>query len=103
MHGALLSNVSDERAPGGAITMALCGRGEHEPPCPLAPHHTAVTREDDSVRLRILFATEPDKVDEVRERIDHALAGGDWSLIESGCARVEPGDRDHARRLLKTR
>ena len=31
---------ADIRAPGAAITVALCGHWEHEPPCPLAPHHT---------------------------------------------------------------
>jgi hypothetical protein len=102
-HQAALTTTGDERAPGGAITVALCGHWEHEPPCPLAPHHTAATREGDTVRLRVLFVTEPHHVDEVRKRIDDALAAGDWRLIESGCARVEASERDHARRLLKTR
>jgi hypothetical protein len=103
-HDAVLEMPSsaDERAPGGAITVALCGHWEHEPPCPLAPHHTAATREGDTLRLRILFATEPDRVDEVRRRIDDALATGDWRLVGSGCARIEAAERDHARRLLKS-
>ena len=36
----------DQRAPGGAITIELCGSTDHEPPCPFAvtailrrPHH----------------------------------------------------------------
>jgi hypothetical protein len=94
---------ADTRAPGGAVTAALCGHWEHEPPCPLAPHHTAVTADDDRLRLRILFATEPDRVDEVRERIDAALAAGDWRLVSSGCARIADTERDHARRLLRSR
>jgi hypothetical protein len=102
-HEAVLSAVGDERAPGAAITTALCGHWEHEPPCPLAPHHTGVAREGDTIRLRILFATEPDHVDEVRRRIDDALASGDWRLIESGCARIDASERDHARRLLRSR
>ena len=55
------------------------------------------------MRLRILFAVAPDRVDEIRARIDGALAAGEWQLLESGCAPVAPGERDHARRLLKTR
>ena len=102
-HQAVLIWEGDERAPGAAITVALCGHWEHEPPCPLAPHHTGVTREGDTLRLRILFATEPDHVDEVRRRIDDALAAGDWRLIESGCGRIDASERDHARRLLKSR
>ena len=58
---------------------------------------------DDPSRLRILFATEPHRVDEVRGRIDAALTAGDWQLIDSGCTRVEKTDRPHARRLLHTR
>ena len=102
-HTAVVISDGDERAPGGAITVALCGRVDHEPPCPLAPHHTAVTRAGDTLRLRVLFVTEPDRVDEVRRRIDEALAAGDWRLVESGRAGVEASERDHARRLLKTR
>src|SRR5580704_15625066 len=74
----------DERAPGAAITVALCGHWEHEPPCPVAPHNTdahrcedqrcadqrcadqscadqscADQRAGDQVRLRVLFAAEP--------------------------------------------
>ncbi len=43
VHEAILTMgaAGDERAPGAAITIALCGRLDHEPPCPLAPHHTA--------------------------------------------------------------
>ena len=102
-HHAVIITTGDEREPGAAITVALCGHWEHEPPCPLAPHHTAVTREGDTLRLRILFATEPDRVDEVRERIDDALSAGDWRLIESGRARIDDSERDHARRLVKSR
>ena len=104
-HDALLVMAAgaDDRAPGGAITTALCGHWEHEPPCPLAPHHTGSAREGDRLRLRILFATEPHRVDEVRGHIDAALAAGDWQLVSSGCAAIVPGERDHARRLLKSR
>ena len=48
---------ADIRAPGAAVTVELCGHWDHEPPCPLAPHHTAVERTGRDVRLRILFAT----------------------------------------------
>jgi len=92
----------DTGAPGAAITTALCGHWEHEPPCPLAPHHTGATRDGDRVRLRVLFATEPHRVDEVRRRIDGALAGGGWRLESSGCARIAAQERDHARRLLRS-
>jgi hypothetical protein len=91
---------TDDGAPGAAITTALCGHWEHEPPCPLAPHHTAATRDGDRLRLRVLFVTPPDREAEVRDRIDEALAAGDWDVVTSGCARLAQPERDHARRLL---
>ena len=104
-HDAVLEMPAeaDERAPGGAITVALCGHWEHEPPCPLAPHATGATRDGGTVRLRILYATEPHRVAEVRRRIDEALAAGEWQLVSSGCSRIESQERDHARRLVKSR
>jgi hypothetical protein len=101
-HQATLVPGPDTNAPGAAITTALCGHWEHEPPCPLAPHHIATHPDGDRLRLRILFATEPHRVDEVRARIDAALSTGDWRFIDSGCARLDDSERPHARRLLKT-
>jgi hypothetical protein len=107
----VMGDGGDDRAPGGAITVALCGALEHEPPCPVAAHHTAVRHDGDKLRLRILFATAPHRVDEVRERIDDALGTGAftgpdgrtvrWQLVRAGCVNVEQGERAHARRLLK--
>jgi hypothetical protein len=104
-HDAVLAMApeADLDAPGAAITTALCGHWRHDPPCPLAAHHTGVHRDGEQVRLRILFATEPHRVDEVRDRIDAALAAGEWRLVSSACARVAAGERDHARRLLRPR
>jgi hypothetical protein len=59
----------DVRAPGGAITVALCGNWEHEPPCPLAPHSTDAQRSGGQVRLRVLFAAEPTAEAEHAERL----------------------------------
>ncbi len=39
-----MATDGDSRAPGAAITVALCGRWDHEPPCPLSPHHTQADR-----------------------------------------------------------
>jgi hypothetical protein len=67
----------DPAAPGAAITVALCGHWDHEPPCPLAPHHTDTERgADGTVRLRVSFDAEPDREDEVRSLIGRALASG---------------------------
>ncbi|MCA2211949.1 hypothetical protein [Jidongwangia harbinensis] len=107
----VLAPDGDERAPGGAVTAALCGPGEHPPPCPLAAHHTAADRQGDELRIRILFATAPNRADEVRRRIDDALARGaftgpggqvtQWRTVRSGCVRLAEAERPHARRLLR--
>ena len=70
---------------------------EHEPPCPLAPHHTAASRNGEVLRLRMLFATEPERDVEVRQRIEQALRTG-WLtgpvgvVSESRFAGARPGE-----------
>jgi hypothetical protein len=103
---------ADSRAPGAAITVALCGHWEHEPPCPLAPHHTAAVRAGDEVRLRILFAAEAKLELEVRRAVDAALAGGEligpddvvtrWQLRATGPSVVLPHEAAHAGRLVSS-
>ena len=105
-----LAADGDDRAPGGAITVALCGSWSHEPPCPLAPHHTAAERSGREVTLRVLFAAAPDDEARVRTLIDGALTGGEgtdpdgvrtsWHLLRAGPSPVRPEERAHADRLL---
>ena len=112
-HEAVLAadTGTDERAPGGAITVALCGSPEHEPPCPLAPHHTRVERSEGERRVRTLFAAEPAEEHRVRALIDAALAGGStddpdgvrhtWRLTSSGPSAVHPEEQEDAARLAR--
>jgi hypothetical protein len=103
---------ADLRAPGAAITVALCGHWEHQPPCPLAPHHTRADRTGDDVHLRILFATEPSTETTVRDRIDAALSDGQlsgpdgvttlWQLHRSQSSEVHADELEHAERLIRT-
>jgi len=107
---------SDDRAPGAAVTLGLCGHLDHPPPCPLAAHHTAADRRGDRLVLRILFATEPDREEQVRERIVGALRAGGmpadpagaappdgaasrWSLERTGPGVVAEAEGAHAARL----
>jgi hypothetical protein len=104
-----LAPDGDARAPGGAVTLALCGSWSHEPPCPLAPHHTAAERTGDEVALRVLFAAEPADEARVRRLVDGALAAGSvaapdgvhtsWQLLGCGPAVVRPDEQEHGRRL----
>ncbi|OIV36838.1 hypothetical protein BIV57_14335 [Mangrovactinospora gilvigrisea] len=107
-HDALVAMEpdGDQRAPGAAITTALCGHWEHPPPCPLAPHHTAAERtgtgDGADVRLRILFAADPADEAEVRTRIDSALAAGTgWRLRTAGPGRVRENEAAHADELIR--
>ncbi len=113
-HDALLSMEpgADDRAPGGAITVALCGSWGHEPPCPLAPHHTRAERTGDEVRLRVLFAAEPDEEARVRATIDDALAKGtgvtpeggtvSWRLVGTWASEVRREEQEHVGRLAQS-
>ncbi len=108
----VLEDDGDENAPGGAITVALCGSWTHEPPCPLAPHHTRTHRHGTEVTLRLLFAADPADEPRVRRLVEEALARGwgdtpegtrtTWRLVESGPAPVDVTEEEHARRLLRS-
>jgi hypothetical protein len=108
----LMPAPADDGAPGAAVTVALCGHWEHPPPCPLAPHHTRADRDGDTVRLRILFAAEPEQADEVRRRIEQALLAGEltgpdgahtsWQLIASGPSEPAEAEHDHVGRLIRS-
>ena len=99
----------DTQAPGAAITLSLCGHWDHEPPCPLAPHHTRTRRWGNEVQVRTLFATEPEMESLVRRRIDTALADGrldgpdgpgtTWQLRSSHRSDLLPTETDHVQRL----
>ena len=108
----ILGAEGDDRAPGGAITVALCGSWSHEPPCPLAPHHTDARRAGQEVTLRVLFAAAPDDEARVRALIEGILTRGEgedpggvrtsWRLLRAGPAPVRPEEQDHADRLLRS-
>ena len=113
-HDALLDLEpgGDDAAPGAAITVALCGSWSHEPPCPLAPHHTRAHRSGREVRLRLLFAADPADEARVRALVGEALDRGwgdgpdgertAWQLVWSAPSDVLPEEEDHARRLMRS-
>jgi hypothetical protein len=107
----ILGPGGDSRAPGGAITVALCGHWDHEPPCPLAPHHTdASPAGDDTLRLRVLFAADPSDEERVRSLITEALSSGRltgpdgrvtrWMMQSSAAGTIRSDESAHAARLV---
>ena len=101
---------ADERAPGAAVTLALCGHWDHDPPCPLAPHHVGIQRRGDDLKVRVLFVTSPDAEYEVRDRIRRALSGlwplpeefsTSWKLLDCRPSEVRKDELQHAERLMR--
>ncbi len=111
-HDAVVTVEPDgsPNAPGGAITVALCGNWDHSPPCPLAPHFIDKQVDGPAVRLRILFAAEPADEQRVRDSIGEALATGQltgpdgkltvWQLKSACPSEVRPEEMDHAAGLI---
>lgn len=105
----LMDRAADHRVPGAAVTQALCGHWDHEGPCPVAPHHTRADRSGDRVVVRILFAVEPHREDDVRARIVSVLSreeaqgpGGAstrWQLLTTEAGDIRPEEKEHADRL----
>jgi hypothetical protein len=101
---------ADIRAPGAAVTVALCGQPDHPPPCPLAAHHTRADRVGEEVHVRILFATEDEGP--VRQHIDRVLSAGrfegpdavvtEWRFITGGRSEVTAEEAAHAERLTRS-
>ena len=116
-HDALLvlMDGGDERAPGAAVTVALCGHWEHEPPCRV-PHRTDVAATPEGLGVRVLFACDPADEGGVRASVEQALAGGDlpvaapddapptrWRLLRSAPGELSDADSAVATRFVRER
>jgi hypothetical protein len=109
-HEALIELVpdADERAPGAAVTVALCGHWEHEGTCRW-PHHTSVdTRAGQSLSLRVVFACAADDEPAVRQLIGTALDQGQvgvepdtsrWTVTTQGPSGLRASETALADRL----
>lgn len=105
-----LDEGGDDRAPGGAVTLELCGSWDHPGPCPVAPHHTAVRSDGDDLVVRVLFACERADEDEVRARVieglrRHELVGPDgvrsrWTVVEHHADTVRREEESQSAALV---
>jgi hypothetical protein len=103
-----LGSDADDRAPGGAVTMVLCGHWEHEGSCRW-PHHTSIQHLQPShVIVRIVFASSTDEEQLVRDRITAALNVGrlngpsgpsTWTLVRDAPAALLPKEQPLAAAL----
>ena len=107
-----MATDADIQAPGAAITVALCGHWTHDPPCTLAPHHSHADRVGGDVRVRTVFAVEPDNEILIRDRIDQALSQGrlrgpdgvitQWQLRGSRPSEIRANEATCAQRLTQS-
>jgi hypothetical protein len=90
-HDAVVSmrHGGSPNALGGAITQALCGGWNHQPPCPLAPHYIGNVADGETVSLRVVFVAAPADEQRVRALIGEALAAGQLTVPDGGVARWE--------------
>lgn len=71
----VLAPGGDEKAPGGAVTVALCGHWDHPAPCRW-PHRTSATRDGEVLALTVEVTCDASEETEVRRLVDSAIASG---------------------------
>ena len=71
-----LTPGSDDRAPGGAVTVALCGHWDHDGACRW-PHLSTMEADGDGRhQLSVEFDAPADELEDVKARIHAALTHG---------------------------
>jgi len=71
-----LFGARDSRAPGGAVTVALCGHWDHEGACRW-PHLSTIREGDDGCHeLTLQFDAPPEEVEVVEKKVREALEQG---------------------------
>lgn len=94
-----LGKDCDPQAPGGAVTVELCGSWEHEGPCRW-PHNSDIDAGRSPALFRTLFVAEEDEAPEVRRRIEQALrAAAEWEVLAVRERPVAPDEQALAARL----
>jgi hypothetical protein len=94
-----LADGADDREPGAAVTVALCGHWEHEGPCRW-PHNNALVAETRPARFRVVFVADAADESEIRTRIVSALASGSsWTLVSHHPRPATADENDLGRRL----
>ena len=91
----------DTRAPGGAVTVELCGHWEHDGPCRW-PHNSRIDVDASPVRLRTIVVVSDDDRSDVVRRVEAALRRDDrWTLARFSVRPVADEERELALRLAR--
>jgi hypothetical protein len=90
---------ADARAPGGAVTIALCGSWDHEGSCRW-PHQTSVEVSTTPATVRVVYVVDDEELGHVRRMIESALTSGDdWDTLAIGEATLTADETTLTRRL----
>jgi hypothetical protein len=94
-----LAPGTDTRAPGGAVTVALCGHWDHEGPCRW-PHNSRIDTSAPTARLRTIVVSDDETVDEVITRVESALRHDSrWSVVATKTDTIRADERSLAEGL----
>ena len=94
-----LAPDADPRAPGGAVTVALCGHWEHEGACRW-PHNSRIDDSADPARLRTVAIVDDESRAEVLQRMETALrADARWTVSDFRAGDITDDERALADRM----
>ena len=89
----------DPRAPGGEVTVALCGHWDHDGPCRW-PHNTTLDSDTKPAQLRTVVAMPAAEQNDVVARVERALrADARWSVVQFATEPVGASELALASRL----
>ena len=90
----------DPRAPGGAVTVALCGSWAHDGPCRW-PHRNDFDASSSPARLRTVVIADGETAAEVAARIESALrADARWAVANCTTGEIATDEQALAARLM---
>jgi hypothetical protein len=108
----LLEPGADPAAPGGAMTLALCGSWGHPGPCRW-PHETAAEWDGRRGKVRVVFMADAEDERQVRALIEQALASREctgpdgklsrWEATRHGAGILSASEEDWGSRIGESR
>ena len=97
-----LRDDTDPRAPGGEVTVALCGHWEHEGPCRW-PHNSRINADVSPAQLRTVIVIPAPERDEVVSSIEARLRDDTrWSVVKFETTDIHDDEQDLAERLAQS-
>jgi hypothetical protein len=97
---------TDPRAPGGAVTIALCGSVNHPPPCRWPNNNELdggqLAGDASPARFRTVYVAPPEDLEEVRARIESALRDhAGWRALSVTADAPTKDERVLGERLIR--